>query len=305
MPLCGLTRYVDPLNSSVDGFKGTLLQKSSLVLVLALPHLVLSALKHSGNRDSMVVWPQTGEGEFGGNSRQLSVCKPVEPLCGWVTGPLLGLISSPLKQGHGIDPSRIVGSANLSAVWGRVVGIQKALNSAVSLSSALTLIPAKSVQAGTIFPSLLFPHRCLSTVFLDQSQTKGRRNRKERKKQVSGNTRGTDQNYTSELEKWAAEQVRFRVEQGEAKREEGVQFEDLRFRPGPDMSWSFTPGSSGLGALNFPLCKIGHDPCHGCPLVGRPHKLTCSLSCKPFTEGFRGLGGVPTDPRQALAEASW
>lgn len=60
-------------------------------------------------------------------------------------------------------------------------GIQKAPNSVVSLSSALTLIPAKSVQAGTILPSLLFPHRCLSTVFLDKSQTRGRRNRKERK----------------------------------------------------------------------------------------------------------------------------
>lgn len=95
-------------------------------------------------------------------------------------------------------------------------------------------------------------------------------------------------------------EVCFRVEQEEAGRAWGVQFGHLCFRPGPDMS-----GSSGLGPLNLPLCKVGHDPCHHCPLVGGWHKLTCPLLHKPLTEGPRGLGGILTDPRQALAEASW
>lgn len=69
-------------------------------------------------------------------------------------------------------------------------GIHRALNGVVHLLSVLILIPAKSVRAGTICPSLLFLNKCLSTVFFDKSQTKGGRNRK--KKQVSGNTRGTD-----------------------------------------------------------------------------------------------------------------
>lgn len=83
------------------------------------------------------------------------------------------------------------------------------------------------------------------------------------------------------------------------------QFEDFGFRSGPDMSRSFTSGSFGLDPLNFPLCKVRHDPCHHCPLVGGWWQIMCPLLCKPCTEGPRALGSVLTALRQALAEASW
>lgn len=47
----------------------------------------------------------------------------------------------------------------------------------------------------------------------------------------------------------------------------GLEFEDLGFWPGPDMSRLFTSESLGVGPLSFPLCKMGHDPCHSCPLM--------------------------------------
>lgn len=47
-PLCGIRHYV-------DRFKWTFFRKSFLAPVLAPPHLVLSALTHSVNRDSLVI----------------------------------------------------------------------------------------------------------------------------------------------------------------------------------------------------------------------------------------------------------
>lgn len=43
---------------------------------------------------------------------------------------------------------------------------------------------------------------------------------------------------------------------------------NICFWPGPDMSKLFTSESLGLGSLSFPLCKMEHDPCHSCPLMG-------------------------------------
>lgn len=92
-------------------------------------------------------------------------------------------------------------------------GIHRALNGVVHLLSVLTLIPAKSVRAGTILPSLLSPNKCLSTVFFDKSQTKGRRSRKERKSRYQEIPEGL-----IEMIQVREKKVGFRVEQGEAGR---------------------------------------------------------------------------------------
>lgn len=87
------------------------------------------------------------------------------------------------------------------------LGIKKALNSVGSLS-CVNLDSQLKVCRHT--HTSFLAHQCLSIVFLDESQTKGRRNRKEKKKQISGNTKGIDQNDTNE-KKGTAKQVCFSV----------------------------------------------------------------------------------------------
>lgn len=136
--------------------------------------------KHSVNVNSLVLQPlRLKRVEVCGKSRQPLVCNPVETFSGWVTCPPLGLIFLSMKYGQWYflpELWEVLIQGQHVAEW---LGIKKALNSVGSLS-CVNLDSQLKVCRHT--HTSFLAHQCLSIVFLDESQTKGRRNRKEKKK---------------------------------------------------------------------------------------------------------------------------